>query len=73
MGEEEPEEKRERGIYGYSVLIVRREGERKFYLSFFLFILFIFCAGTRLAFTVGWPFSNRVLHFSANYDCGLLL
>jgi len=28
MGEEEPEEKRERGIYGYSVLIVRREGDQ---------------------------------------------
>jgi len=53
MGEEEPEENRERGIYGYSVLIVRREGERKISLSFFLFLLFIFCAGTRLAFTVG--------------------
>jgi len=56
MGEEEPEEKRERGIYGYSVLIVRREGERKISLSFFFFLLFIFCAGTRLAFTVGVAF-----------------
>jgi hypothetical protein len=46
MGEEEPEEKRKRGIYGF-VLIARR-GERK--------NLFIFCAGTRLALTVGVAF-----------------
>jgi hypothetical protein len=110
MGEEEPEEKRKRGIYGYSLLRRRsgavlhvqllqltcgpmrrgahmsaavtarlrfdcEEGGGEENFSFFLSLPFIyfFVLARGLRSLWGWPFSNRVLPFSANYDYGLLL